>query len=99
MFRDRLKIFTDRQEPIALFDYLRGRDPTQPWPLLPILTFIGVPGSGKSLLINYLRLNRCSLNERQAAIPFAYLDFTSVDAPKDLFSILVALREQLQQKQ
>ena len=40
-----LDTFTDRREALALFDVVRGRDPAQPWPLLPILAFIAPGGS------------------------------------------------------
>lgn len=89
--------FTDRREAITLFEYIRGRDPNQPWPLLPIVTFVGPSGSGKSTLIEYLRFKQCCLPNGHAVLPHAYLDFTLVDAPKNLLSILVALRNQLQQ--
>jgi len=93
----RLDTFTDRREALALFDLLRGRDPAKPWPLLPILAFIAPGGSGKSTLLDYLRLKKCSLPDRRAALPYAHLDFTLPSAPKDLLSILIALRDQLQQ--
>src|SRR5947209_1410502 len=90
-------LFTDRREALALFDLLRGRHPEQPWPLLPILAFIAPGGSGKSTLMDYLRVTKCSLPDGRAALPYAHLDFTFPSAPKDLLSILVALRDQLQQ--
>jgi hypothetical protein len=89
--------FTDRREALALFDLLRGRDPGKPWSLLPLLTFIAPGGSGKSTLLDYLRLKKCSLPDGRAALPYAHLDFSVPSAPKDLLSILVALRDQLQQ--
>src|SRR3989442_1368449 len=92
-----LETFIDRREAIALFDYLRGRNPDKPWPLLPILTFVAPGGSGKSTLIEYLRARRCCLPDGHAAVPYALLDFTQTDAPKTLLSILVALRNELQQ--
>jgi hypothetical protein len=82
MWRDRLATFTDRREALALFDHLRSRDPTKPWPLLPILAFIAPGGSGKSTLIEYLRTKKCSVGGR-AAIPYAGLDFTLTDAPRE----------------
>ncbi|MGB8346437.1 MAG: hypothetical protein WCD86_16245, partial [Ktedonobacteraceae bacterium] len=91
-----LEAFTDRREALALFDLLRGRDPHQPWPLLPILTFLAPGGSGKSTLIEYLRVKHCSLPDGRAVLPYARLDFTLPDAPRDLLSILVNLRDQLQ---
>jgi hypothetical protein len=94
---DPLATFTDRREAIALFDKLRGRDPEKPWPLLPILVFVAQGGSGKSTLMEYLRVKRCTLSEELAALPYARLDFTLADAPKDLLSILIAFRDQLQQ--
>lgn len=94
---DPLATFTDRREAIALFDYLRGRDPEKPWPLLPILVFVAQGGSGKSTLIEYLRVKRCTLSEQLAALPYARLDFTLPDAPKDVLSILITIRDQLQQ--
>src|SRR5712692_2512685 len=95
MWRDRLATFTDRREALALFDHLRSRDPAKEWPLLPILAFIAPGGSGKSTLIEYLRAKKCSFGSR-AAIPYAVLDFTLTDAPRDLLSILINLRDQLQ---
>lgn len=91
-----LGAFTDRREALALFDLLRGRDPHKPWPLLPILTFLAPGGSGKSTLIEYLRVKHCSLPDGRAVLPYARLDFTLPDAPRDLLSILVNLRDQLQ---
>lgn len=96
MSKDRLENFTDRREAIALFEALRGRDPAKPWPLLPILAFIAPGGSGKSTLLAYLRDKLCSLSYAQAAVPYAHLDFTRPDTPKDLLSILINLRDQLQ---
>jgi hypothetical protein len=93
MSTERLEPFTARREALALFDLLRGRDHGQPWPLLPLLAFIAPGGSGKSRLINYLRATKC-----RATLPYAHLDFTFPSAPKDLLTILVALRDQLQQQ-
>ena len=93
----RLDTFTDRREALALFDEVRGRNPNKPWPILPILTLIAPGGSGKSTLMAYLRLKKCSLPDGQAALPYAYLDFTLPSAPKDLLLILMTLRDQLQQ--
>src|SRR5579884_233306 len=92
----RLDTFTNRREAIALFDYLRKNDPNQPWPLLPILTFVAPAGRGKSTLLEYLRTRKCCLPDGPAILPYAYFDFTQVDAPRDLLSILVTLRNQLQ---
>jgi hypothetical protein len=93
-----LRTFTDRHEAIALFRSLLGRDPSKPWPLLPILAFIAPGGSGKSTLIEYLRVKACCLPDPQesAAIPYVHLDFTLAGAPTDLLSILITLRNQLQ---
>ena len=96
MSKEQLDLFTDRREALALFDLLRGRHPDQPWPLLPILAFIAPGGSGKSRLMDYLRVTKCSLSAERAALPYAHLDFTFPSAPKDLLSILIALRDQLQ---
>jgi tetratricopeptide (TPR) repeat protein len=98
MSNEQLATFTDRREAIALFDFLRGRDPGRPWPLLPILAFVAPGGSGKSLLLRYLRVEKSSLPGGRAAFPYAYLDFTLPHAPKDLLSILMELRDQLQQQ-
>ncbi len=98
MSNEQLATFTDRREAIALFDLLRGRDPGKPWPLLPILAFVAPGGSGKSLLLRYLRVEKSSLPGGRAAFPYAYLDFTLPHAPKDLLSILMELRDQLQQQ-
>ena len=88
--------FTDRHEAIALFNLLRGRNPHQPWPLLPILTFIAPGGSGKSTLIEYLRLKECSHPNGHSVLPYAYLDFNQPSTPKTTLSIFVALRNHLQ---
>src|SRR5579884_2866427 len=97
MLNDQLATFTDRREAIALFNSLRGRDPNMPWPLLPILAFVAPGGSGKSLLLRYLRERECNVGSRPA-LPYAYLDFSLTHAPKDLLSILMELRDQLQQQ-
>jgi hypothetical protein len=97
MSHDQFETFTDRCEAIALFELLRGRDPGKPWPLLPVLAFVAPGGSGKSLLLRYLRVEKCSVAGR-AALPYAYLDFTLPHAPKNLLSILMELRDQLQQQ-
>src|SRR5438046_2169158 len=97
MSSDLLATFTDRREAIALFDCVRSRHPDKSWPLLPILVFVAPGGSGKSTLIEYLRFKKCALSEERAALPYARLDFTLPDAPKDLLSILIAIRNQLQQ--
>src|SRR5213592_2915629 len=96
MQNNRLETFVDRREAIALFDLLRKSDPNKPWPLLPVLTFVAPGGSGKSTLIEYLCARHCCLPDGRAILPYAYLDFTQVDSPRDLLSILVALRDQLQ---
>jgi tetratricopeptide (TPR) repeat protein len=97
MLNDQLATFTDRREAIALFNWLRGRDPAKSWPLLPILAFVAPGGSGKSLLLRYLREKECNYGGRPA-LPYAYLDFTLPHAPKGLLSILMELRDQLQQQ-
>ncbi len=97
MLNDQLATFTDRREAIALFNSLRGRDPNKPWPLLPILAFVAPGGSGKSLLLRYLREKECNYGGR-SAIPYAYLDFTLPHTPKELLPILMELRDQLQQQ-
>jgi hypothetical protein len=88
---DRLETFTDRADERALFDELRSRDPSKPWPLLPILAFIAPGGGGKSTLINHLRATRC-----RATLPHAHIDFTVPGTPTDLLAILVRLRDELQ---
>ncbi len=97
MPKSQLETFTDRREAIALFDHLRGPKPDITWPLLPILAFVAPGGSGKSTLINYFRVNKCCLPDGRAALPYAHLDFTLANTPKDLLSILITLRDQLQQ--
>ena len=97
MPKSHLETFTDRHEAIALFDQLRGPNPDITWPLLPILAFIAPGGSGKSTLIEYLRVNKCCLPDGRAVLPYASLDFTLASTPKDLLSILITLRDQLQQ--
>jgi hypothetical protein len=62
-----------------------------------MLTYLAPGGSGKSLLLKHLRVKECSLPDGRAALPYAYLDFTLPHTPKDLLSILIALRDQLQQ--
>jgi hypothetical protein len=98
MSNDPFATFTDRREAIALFDLLRGRDRAKPWPLLPILTFVAPGGSGKSLLLRYLREKKCSVVSGRPALPYAYLDFTLSHAPKELLPILIELRDQLQKQ-
>ncbi len=93
MPQHQLDTFTDRLEAITLFNYLRGRDPNKPWPLLPILTFIAPGGSGKSSLMEYLRIKKLG-----GAVPSAHLDFTLASTPKDLLQILITLRDQLQEQ-
>ncbi|MFL5626819.1 MAG: hypothetical protein ACJ788_14640 [Ktedonobacteraceae bacterium] len=95
MANDQLATFTDRREAIALFNSLRGRNPDKPWPLLPILAFVAPGGSGKSLLLRYLREKECNSGGRPA-LPYAYLDFTLPHTPKELLPILMELRDQLQ---
>ena len=77
-----LRTFTDRHEAIALFRSFLGRDLSKPWPLLPILAFIAPGGSGKSTLIEYLRVTACCLPDPQesAVLPYAHLDFTLAGA-------------------
>ncbi len=96
MLNNQLELFTDRHKAIALFEHIRARDPEKPWPLLPMLAFIASPGSGKSALIEYLRVKKCCLPDGRTVVPYAHLDFTLSDTPKDLLSILVTLRNQLQ---
>src|SRR5229473_4020345 len=98
MQNDPFRTFTNRREATQLFQLLRGRDPSRPWPLLPILTFIAPGGSGKSTLINYLRIQQCCLQDGRAVIPYAQIDFTQADAPKTLLAMLVTLRNLLQQQ-
>jgi tetratricopeptide (TPR) repeat protein len=87
----------DRHEALALFDEPRSRDPQRHWPLLPILAFIAPGGSGKSMLINYLRNERCRV-QGHPVLPHAHIDFTVPGAPTDLLAILVRLRDELQQQ-
>src|SRR5947209_17694132 len=89
-----VEAFSDRREAIALFEALRGYDSNRRWSLLPILAFIAPGGSGKSTRIEYLQ-KRCLSNGRPA-VPYAYLDFTLTSTPKDLLSIMINLRDQLQ---
>ena len=97
MSNDQFATFTDRREAITLFNSLRGRDPAKRWPLLPILTLVAPGGSGKSLLLRYLREKECTV-AGCPALPYAYLDFTLPHAPKELLPILMELRDQLQQQ-
>lgn len=46
--------FIDREVALALFDCVLGRNPDQPWPFLPILTFIAPSGGGKRTLMEIL---------------------------------------------
>ena len=66
MLNEQLTTFTDRREAIALFELLRGRKTGEPWPLLPILAFVVPGGSGKSMLLRYLREKKCSVAGRPA---------------------------------
>ncbi len=68
MMHDQLATFTDRLEAIALFNMLRGRDPDNSWPLLPILAFVAPGGSGKSLLLRHLLYWLLSTSVRKIAI-------------------------------
>jgi hypothetical protein len=97
MQNDLSKTFTNRREATALFQFLRGRDPNQPW--LPILALISPAGGGKSTLINHLVVTKCCLPDGRPILPYAYIDFTLARTPKKLFPILVALRNQLKQLQ
>ena len=45
MIQDQLETFIDLREAIALFNSLRGRDSSKPWPLIPILVFFAPGGS------------------------------------------------------
>jgi hypothetical protein len=93
----RIDTFTDRREAVAIFEWLRGHDASKGWPLLPILTFVAEGGSGKSTLIEHLRASLCGKSPIDTALPYAHLDFTRSDAPKDMLSILVNIRNQLQE--
>src|SRR6266851_8025291 len=93
MQNDPFRTFTNRREATQLFQLLRGRDPSRPWPLLPILAFIAPGGSGKSTLINYLRATKC-----RATLPHAHIDFTVPGTPTDLLPILIRLRDELQRQ-
>jgi tetratricopeptide (TPR) repeat protein len=98
MLEDVLSTFTDRQEALALFEQIRHRDLRQAsWPLLPILTFLAPGGSGKSLLIERLIAGYCiRADDRRTVVPFAHIDFSQRGQPRDLLSILIELRDQLQ---
>jgi len=88
-------IFVGRKTGLELFGLLRTRDPQEQWPL-PILSFVGLPGSGKTTLIEEL-LNRFCVQDGHPILPYAYIDFTTDGAPVDTFPILVHLRDQLWQ--
>lgn len=90
--------FINRDVALALFDCILGRNPDQPWPLLPILTFIAPSGGGKLWLIKYLHDEKCSLPGGHVAIPHAYLNFTLQKTPKNLLGILCEIRNQLQEQ-
>ena len=90
------ELFIDRDVALALFDCVLGRNPDQPWPLLPILTFIAPSGGGKLWLIKYLRGEKCSLPAGDVAIPHAYLNFTLPETSKTPLEILCDIRDQLQ---
>jgi hypothetical protein len=95
MLNHQLEAFTGRRQAIALFNLLRGRDPRRPWPLLPLLTITGPGGTGKSMLLEYLRSQKCCF-DGSAELPYALLDFKRPHTPRDILHILVALRNQLQ---
>lgn len=98
MSNERSHPFIDRREALALFDLVRGRRPREPWPLLPLLAFIGPGGSGKSRLIEHLRTTTCRFSEGRSVLPHASLDFTLLDAPKNLLDIFITLRDELHGK-
>jgi tetratricopeptide (TPR) repeat protein len=95
MLYNRLNIFTDRAEAITLFEEIRSRDSHQDWPLLPILAFTSLGGGGKSTLLEYLRIKKCSVDGKPA-IPYVYLDFNLATAPTNFLLILITMRDQLQ---
>jgi len=91
------KPFINRSEAIALFEFLRGRAPDKPRPLLPILGFIAPGGGGKTTLIHHLIDTQCRLTHN-VVVPYAHLDFALPGMPKTILSILVELRNQLYQR-
>ncbi len=99
MLNDELTDFVDRHEAIELFSLFRSRrNPNEPWPLMPILAFLGTGGSGKSELMKHLLATECSLpGGHGAAMPYAYMDFTQPSTELDFLSILIKLREKLEQ--
>ena len=92
-----LKAFTDRHGIIALFRQLNQRTTQQQLPFLPILTIIGPEGTGKRTLIEYLRLRECSTDNGRPSQPYAVLDFAQPHVEHDILSVLIALRNELQQ--
>ncbi|MBV9690652.1 MAG: hypothetical protein JO202_13200 [Ktedonobacteraceae bacterium] len=87
------ELFTGREEEIALFRLLREQ--CSPERACPIVNFIAPAGSGKRMLIDYLRKKECE----QPPIPQICVDFSHTNAPKDdLLPILVKIRNKLRER-
>src|SRR5436309_1116527 len=90
--------FTNCREALDLFKRVRERDPAVRWPPLPLLSFIGSSGSGKSAVIDHLRTTYCLASDGRIARPHAFLDFTFPHAPRKMLDILIDLRNQLRRQ-
>jgi len=84
-----IRHFTDREDALAAFERHLQAPEAQ---TLPVLSFYGVGGVGKSLLLRKLMH---SLGEAHAGLPFAHVDFDD-DRRRDPVNALTALKVQLE---
>jgi ABC-type branched-subunit amino acid transport system substrate-binding protein len=97
MQNDSSESFINRQEAIELFKLICEQSIEDLVSVHPLLFYIAPPGSGKTRLLEYLCQTICHASDNRVIFPYARLDFTHAQAPKDMLSILVRLRDQLQQ--